>query len=105
MACSPGISAEPYAYHLPMEMHEGILPWAVHLSTGLTLRKTDSPSGSQPAGGISLQVCAKLALWLEVGTCSHACSRRPLDGGRTTFGAYIVHMDLRLSKGDGISLF
>jgi hypothetical protein len=26
-----------------------------------------SPSASQPAGGISLQVCAKLALWLGAG--------------------------------------
>jgi hypothetical protein len=58
----------------------------------------------RPPDGISLQVYAKLALWLGVRTYSRACSRRPLDGGRTTFGACIVHMDLRLSKGDGISL-
>jgi hypothetical protein len=55
------------------------------------------------SGSISLQVCANLALWLGVMTYSRACSKHPLDGGRTTFGACIVLMDLRLSKRDGIS--
>jgi hypothetical protein len=39
-----------------------------------------------------------------VRTYACVCSRRPLDGARTTFGAWIVLMGLKLSKGDGISL-
>jgi hypothetical protein len=43
------VSAEPQTYHLPMEMHEGMLRWPVRLSRGLTPKQT-SPFASSLAG-------------------------------------------------------
>src|SRR6266540_1572555 len=66
-------------------------------SGGVGLGPWTLSSASDTIGGISSNVYAKVAIWLEVGICSDVCSRRPLDGGRKTFGAYIAPMDLRSS--------